>query len=112
MPEKEVEKVLLIPVGSSVALGVSEDNLGAVCSDMGQSQAICASRLASPNNNSEFYLSRSCLYSSECTCSLAYVREFGFLTATELFLPFSNDETEVQRRVPGYTVVSGKAMDW
>lgn len=27
---KEVEKILLIPMGSSVALGVSEDNLGAV----------------------------------------------------------------------------------
>lgn len=47
-----------------------------------------------------------------CTCSLAYVKEFGFLIAAELFLPFSNNETEAQRRVPGYTVVSGKAMDW
>lgn len=79
---------------------------------MGQSQTIRASRLASPNNNSESYILRSCLYSSKCTCSLAYVREFGFLTAAELFLPFSNDETEVRRRVLGYTVVSGKAMDW
>lgn len=66
------ETVLYTPVGCSVALGVWEGGLGAVCpqtQDKESSRLVRASRLAPPNNTSEFYLLRSFSYSSICICS-------------------------------------------
>lgn len=62
------ETILLIPVGSLIALGISEGDLGTLHAQTWDRITLFVPLLAPPNT-SEFYLLHNCLYSSKCICS-------------------------------------------